>query len=185
MSVLNKDSIHSPVFSVRNKVYRTLWGMFYVIFLKFSPVQLFYVRNFFLRLFRASVNLDARVYSSAKIWSPENLSVGEGSTIGPRVNVYNQGAISIGFRVIISQDVTLCASTHDYNDPVHPLLLRPITIQDHAWICAEAFIGPGVTVGQGAVIGARAVLIKDAEPWCVYAGNPAVKIKERLRFNES
>ncbi|WP_207951991.1 hypothetical protein [Pseudomaricurvus alcaniphilus] len=100
------------------------------------------------------------------------------------MKIYNQGVIKIGSNAIISQGVHMCASTHDYNDPLHPLILAPITIGANAWICADAFICPGSAVGEGAVVGARAVLTKDAAAWGVYAGNPAVMIKHRKVFSD-
>lgn len=182
--LIEKDKVDSPSFSLRVKIIRIAWLVVSILFFRMIPVPGFKVRFLVLRLFGACCAANARIYPSAKIWFPRNMDVAHGVTIGPRVTVYNQGRISIGAGSIISQDTTLCASTHDYNDPLHPLILSPITIGDNVWICAEAFIGPGVTVGEGAVVGARAVLMKDAEPWSVYAGNPAVKIKNRRRFCE-
>ena len=69
--------------------------------------------------------------------------------------------------------------THDYQDPSLPLLRLPIEIGAEAWVCADAFVGPGLTVGEGAIVGARAVAMKDVEPWTIVAGNPAKFIKRR------
>jgi len=178
-----KSKLTDPSFGVGSKFYRLFFSLIWTLVVRFSPVPLFRYRVFLLRLFGADVSTGFRIYPSVRVWSPRNLQAGLDSTIGPRVNFYNQGRVVLGERVIVSQDATICASTHDYNDPLHPLVLAPVTIHNDAWICAEAFIGPGVTVGEGAVIGARAVLTKDAEPWAVYAGNPARKIKDRQRFN--
>ena len=106
--------------------------------------------------------------------------MGEYSALGPRVNLYNLGTITIGSNTVISQDSYLCGGTHDYTRPTMPLIKAPITVGDKVWICAGAFIGPGVTIGDGAVVGARAVVVKDVEPWTVVAGNPAKMIKRRV-----
>lgn len=106
-------------------------------------------------------------------------------TIAPRVNVYNQGLIEIGDNSLISQDSTLCASTHDYKKVKFPLLLKPITIGKSVWVCAEAFVGPGVTINDGAVLGARAVAKKDLDAWCVYDGNPCQKVSIRKMESEN
>jgi putative colanic acid biosynthesis acetyltransferase WcaF len=101
------------------------------------------------------------------------------AVLGPGVNCYCMDRITICEKAIVSQGSYLCAGTHDIRDPDFQLVTRPITIEARAWVAAEAFIGPGVTVGEAAVIGARAVMFRDAEPYGVYSGNPAVMIKQR------
>ena len=183
MYIKDKELLNSPVFSVSNKVVRVFWGFVYVVFIKYSPVFLFKWRVFILKLFGADISWASRIYPTARIWLPCNLKMSDGATVGPRVNVYNQGRIDIGPNAIISQDVSLCASTHDYNKPTHPLVLAPIRIESDVWVCAEAFIGPNVTLCIGSVIGARAVISKDTFAWGVYGGNPAVKINERNGYH--
>ncbi|MGM9424848.1 hypothetical protein [Hydrogenophaga sp. MI9] len=90
------------------------------------------------------------------------------------------GRISIGEKAIISQGAYLCAGTHDIADPHFQLKSYPIEIGAMAWVAAEAFVGPGVTIGEAAVIGARAVLFSDAKPYGVYVGNPAAWLKTRI-----
>ncbi|WP_339726236.1 putative colanic acid biosynthesis acetyltransferase [uncultured Paraglaciecola sp.] len=179
----NKSALNSAVFPLRNKVQRAVWGAVYFFLFRFSPTPLFTFRRFLLSAFGADVHFSARIYPSASIWLPSNLTIEEKATLGPKVNVYNQGKITIGRRTTVSQGAHLCASTHDYNDPLHPLLLAPICIESDVWVCAEAFVGPGVTLSEGSVIGARAVVVKSTAPWSVSAGNPARHIKERTRFN--
>lgn len=181
--VREKSSLNDPVFSIKNKIIRVLWSIIYNVFFRFSPKPFFSYRRFILILFRANVGSGVAIHPSVKIWLPSNLTVGDNVAIGPNVIIYNQGLIRINNRVIISQGAHLCASTHDYNDPIHPLILSPILIDDDAWICADAFIGPSVSIGNGAVIGARTVMCRNAESWSVYIGNPAVKIKDRNRFS--
>lgn len=180
--MLEKKSLTSPVFSLQNKIIRLIWGFVYFSLFRFSPVFLFQWRNYILRVFGAKVSGSCRIYPSVKIWLPANLQIDELATLGPSVNVYNQGLITIGKEVIISQGSHICASTHDYNDPLHPLILKPIVIEDHVWVCADAFVGPGVTLAEGCVIGARAAIFKNSQPWSVYSGNPAQLIKQREKF---
>jgi putative colanic acid biosynthesis acetyltransferase WcaF len=80
---------------------------------------------------------------------------------------------------VVSQGTHLCAGSHDIDDPNLQLITKPITIGERAWIAAEAFVGPGVTVGEGAVLGARGVAFRDLEAWTVYAGNPAAAKRRR------
>ncbi|MCP4989154.1 MAG: putative colanic acid biosynthesis acetyltransferase [Colwellia sp.] len=182
LEIRQKKNMGSSTFSWRNKLKRTIWAVVYYAFFRLTPTPLFGLRGFILKMFGSAVGPRVNVYPSVKIWLPENLSIEEGSALGPDVKVYNQGTITIGKNAIVSQGAHLCASTHNYNDPVHPLELAPINIGDNAWICADAFIGPGVTVAGGTVVGARAVVVKDTTEWSVYAGNPAKKVKERKRF---
>jgi putative colanic acid biosynthesis acetyltransferase WcaF len=118
-------------------------------------------------------------YPSTRVYYPWNLTVGDWSAIGEDSLVYNLGPVTIGQKVTISHRAHLCAGTHDYRKADMPLLKPPIEIRDQVWICTDAFIGPGVTVGQGAVVGARAVVTKDVKPWSIVAGNPALLIKKR------
>ncbi|MEJ2764618.1 hypothetical protein VV869_11735 [Photobacterium sp. MCCC 1A19761] len=180
--MIPKTHLHAPCYGWQNKFARVCWAMVYYTLFRWSPIPLFGFRRQLLRLFGATIGSQARIYPSTQIWLPANLEMASGATLGPRVNVYNQGAIKIGKDAIVSQGSHLCASTHDYNDPIHPLVLAPITISTNAWVCADAFIGPGVHVGEGAVIGARSVLTKTATAWQVYAGNPARAIKQRAQF---
>jgi putative colanic acid biosynthesis acetyltransferase WcaF len=107
--------------------------------------------------------------------------MGKNSCLGDGVIVYCLGKITIGDRVSISQYAHICAGTHDYTKDDMPLLRPPIDIEDDAWIAADAFVGPGVTVGEGAILGARGVAIHDLDPWTIYGGNPARSLKPRPR----
>ncbi|CAM3642235.1 Galactoside O-acetyltransferase [Klebsiella variicola subsp. variicola] len=167
-------------FSFKNKLHRLIWGGVYIVFFKYSPVPMFGYRNFILSLFGARLGNNVRIYPSAKIWMPRNLTIGNNSSIGPRALIYNQGSIYIGNDSIISQDVTICASTHDYNKRDHPLILKNVEIGNRVWLCAESFVGPGVQVFDGAVLGARAVAKRNLSSWSVYDGNPCNKLKERM-----
>ncbi|MCC4227310.1 putative colanic acid biosynthesis acetyltransferase [Zunongwangia profunda] len=136
-------------------------------------------RNFLLNLFGAEIDPNANVYASVRIWAPWNLEIGAYSTLGPEVDCYNQGKITIGKNTIVSQKSYLCASSHDHKKPDFPLILCPIQIGDGVWVAADAFIGPGVRVGNNAVVGARAAVFRDLDPDKVYGGNPAKFIKNR------
>lgn len=173
-------SLYNSQFSLANKIGRVSWNLCYWIFFRPFNLSLFKRwRNFLLRLFGARIGFKANIYASVRIWAPWNLEIGDFSTLGPEVNCYNQGKIKIGKNSVISQKVYLCASSHDFTKSSFPLILRPIRIEDSVWIAADAFIGPGVTIGEGAVVGARAAVFKNIENWTVVGGNPAVFIKAR------
>ncbi len=168
----------SQKYSSRELLKRIGWTLARPLF-RWSPRPCFAWRCFLLRLFGARVGSHVHVYNSAEIYFPWNIDIGEWSAIGEHAYVYNLGRISIGKRVTVSQRAHLCAGTHDYTRPDLPLLRPPIAVKDQAWICADAFIGPGVTIGEGVVVGARAVVVGNVEPWIVVAGNPAREVKKR------
>jgi len=110
---------------------------------------------------------------------PWNLEIGDWSAVGDKAILYALGQIKIGKQVTISQRAHLCAGTHDCTCTDMALLKPPISVGDRVWICTEAFINAGVTLEEGAVIGARAVVIKNVDPWTIVAGNPARFVKSR------
>lgn len=154
------------------------------IFRLLIGIQLRYLRNIILRLFGAKIPLRSLVYPSCKIWAPWNLKVEEYSCIGPDTIIYNKAPIIIKNNVVVSQGAFLCTASHDITNPRHPLITASIIIEDKAWVAADAFISMGVTIGEGAVVGARACVFKDVEPWTVVGGNPAKYIKKRILKNE-
>lgn len=157
---------------------RVLWALISPLF-RFSPRPLFGWRRILLRLFGARVGHRAHVYPSARIYLPWNLSLGDEASIGEWALVYNLGSVTIGKQATVSHRAHICAGTHDYSDPTLPLLRQPIKIGAYAWVCADAFVGPNICVGKGAIVGAAAVVVRDVPAWHIVAGNPARVIKTR------
>ena len=169
--------------ALRNRVYRLVWGATWRLLASWTPPSLVGWRRLLLRAFGATIAPTANIYPSALIWSPANLEVGDFACIGPGVTVYSMAKITFEAYSLASQGAHICAGTHDIEDVLFQLHARPIVIGYRAWIAAEAFVGPGVTVGEGAVLGARGCAFQDLEPWTVYVGNPASAIKPRtVRF---
>jgi putative colanic acid biosynthesis acetyltransferase WcaF len=157
---------------------RILWGAARPLF-ALSPRPLWGWRRALLRLFGASVAGNVHIYPTVRIAIPWNLTIGAHAAVGDRAILYALGPIRIGERCTISQGAHLCAGSHDYRDPTMPLIKSPITIGDEAWICADAFVGPGVTVGKLAIVGARAVVMKNVDDNVIVVGNPAREIRRR------
>jgi putative colanic acid biosynthesis acetyltransferase WcaF len=170
-----------PSFSLSNRLARLAWGITWLVLARFSPPFMAGWRRLVLILFGAKIGKNARIYSSAKIWLPSNLTVGEGAIIGPGAIIYNQGRISIGAHSVVSQRAHLCAGTHDIASSSFTLVCRPVVLGSGCWVAAEAFVAPGVTLGDGAILGARGALFEDAEPMAIYRGNPAKMIGLRKR----
>jgi putative colanic acid biosynthesis acetyltransferase WcaF len=157
---------------------RALWAAASPLF-RFSPRPFFGWRRFLLRLFGARIAKNVHVYPSARIYLPWNLTLGEEASVGEWALIYNLGPVMIGDWATISHRAHLCAGTHDYRDPTLPLLRLSIDVGAQAWICADAFVGPNTSVGEGAIVGAASVVVKDVGPWQIVAGNPARFIKMR------
>lgn len=162
-----------------NRVARALWGVVWLLLYRPSPRPMHAWRRGLLRLFGAKIGPHAHPYPSAHIWAPWNLTMGEGSCLADRVNCYCVDKVVLGDWATVSQYSYLCTASHDYEDPAMPLLTAPIVIGTRAWVTADVYVGPGVKIGEGAVVGARASVFKDVAPWTVVAGNPAREIKKR------
>lgn len=137
------------------------------------------LRRIVLRLFGASIGKNVQVHPTARVAIPWNLWIADNSSIGEGAIIYNLGIVTIGQDASISQNAHICAGSHEFNKPDLPLTKPPVTIKEGAWICADAFVGPGVTVGDFAVVGARAVVTRDVPFNQIVAGNPAKFIKMR------
>lgn len=173
-------STYSHSFSLKNKISRLVWNVVRLLLFRPFASRLFKKwRVLVLKCFGAKIEWSSHVYASVKIWAPWNLEMSTNATFGPNVDCYNQGKISIGANTVISQKTYLCASSHDYTKKDFPLILKPIQIGNGVWIATDAFVGPGVTIRNNAVIAARAVVVKDVEENTIVGGNPAKIIKLR------
>lgn len=169
-----------PSFPLSNRMRRVCWNLAWLILARWTPAPFHPWRVMVLRLFGARIGKACRIHGSVRVWDPANLQLDENVLIGREAILYNQGAIVIGASSVISQRAHLCASSHRIGDRHFQLVLKPIAIGADCWIAAEAFVGPGVIMGDGAVLGARGALFGDAAAWTVYRGNPAIAISERM-----
>ena len=166
-------------FSSGNKYGRALWNVVWILLFRPSPVLCFGWRNALLRVFGARLGKGVHVYPSCRIWAPWNLVMGDHSCLSHSVDCYSVGKVLLKPHATVSQYAFLCTATHDISDSGMQLVIKPIEIGEGAWVCAKAYIGPGVKVGAGAVAGAGAVVSKDVPEWTVVGGNPAQFIKKR------
>jgi putative colanic acid biosynthesis acetyltransferase WcaF len=119
------------------------------------------------------------IYPNVQIWAPWNVEMGSSVAIDSNVNLYSAAKIIIGTKVAISREAFICTASHDINYANCPLITAPITISDGVWIGARATILPGITIGEGAIVAANAVVTKNVPAWAVVVGNPAKIIKYR------
>ncbi len=167
-------------YSTREKIGRLLWAATAATLFRLSFHNWYSFRRALLRAFGAHIHATANVRRTVLIECPWNLTIGAQSSVGDRAILYCLGPVTIGQRVTISQGAHVCAGTHDHRLSTMPLIRPPISIGDDAWIAADAFVGPKVSVGAGALLGARAVALRDVDPWTIYLGNPAVAVRPRV-----
>lgn len=181
---MTTDNKHDPYleasFPLGNRLLRFLWGIVYTTLFRLSPRPFHAWRNFLLRCFGAVLGRGCHIYPKARIWAPWNLTCGDVVAVADEAIIYNPERVQLGSHSTISQQAYLCGASHDPNHPAFPLVAAPINVGAYAWVCARATVQLGVHVGEGAVLGLGAVATKDLEPWSIYVGIPARKIKDRI-----
>lgn len=176
---------HMGYFTRGEKVRRLFWGVVQATVFRWSPRRCDSWRAWLLRRFGAKVGKVRLLRSTVRVEVPWNIEIGDGAQIGDRVYLYSLGPISIGEHTVISQFCHLCAGTHDHERTDFPLIRTPIRIGARCWIATECFVGPGVRVAEGVVVGARGSVVKDLPAWSVCVGQPARPIGPRRLFDTS
>ncbi len=176
-----EDPYLRPAFPLSNRLKRLAWNICWGLFYRPSPRPLHGWRTALLRLFGANLGKDCHFYPGSKIWAPWNLVCADQVSAGDGAEIYNPAPIRFGSHAIVSQGAYICGATHDMDDPAFPLLAYSSFIGPYAWVCARAVVSPGINLGEGAVLGLASVATRDLDPWCVYGGVPATKIRERKR----
>ena len=171
--------------SFGNRVARVLWGVVYVVLFRPSPRNLHRWRNVLLRMFGASLHPTSRVYPRARVWGPWNLTMGARATVADDVDVYCVAPITIGERTTVSQYSYLCGASHDFELPNRPLTPAPIVLGSGVWLAADVFVGPGVTIGDDTVVGARSSVFGDLPESSICFGTPAKAVRERRIVTDS
>jgi putative colanic acid biosynthesis acetyltransferase WcaF len=177
----NADAYLRPAFPRRIRMKRLTWNVVWALLYRFSPRSLHSWRTMLLRAFGAKMGPHCHFYPKSKVWAPWNLICDDQVTAADGAEIYNPSPMSFGSHAILSQDSYICGATHDYDDPAFPLIAYAMHVGAYSWVCARASVAPGANVGEGAVLGMGSVATRDLEPWTVYAGVPAVKVKERVR----
>jgi putative colanic acid biosynthesis acetyltransferase WcaF len=172
----------STPFTGREHAQRISWKIVESTLFRWSPRTWHGFRARLLKLFGADIPQPRRVvvFPSVSIVFPAKLSLAEHSMVGPNVKVYNVAPISLRRGANISQNTHLCAGSHDFRKWSMPLIAKPIVIGENAWVAADVFVGPGVSIGDLCVVGARSVVVKDLPPCTVCAGNPCRVLKQRV-----
>lgn len=123
---------------------------------------------------------NVEISSRCSIWGFEGLQIGDNSCIHQFTHIFASGGVTIGRNVMISVNCSISSVTHPLcatDRWRQPLILRPVSIADDAWIGMGAVILPGVNIGTGAIVGAGAVVTRDVPAGTVVASDPARVIK--------
>jgi putative colanic acid biosynthesis acetyltransferase WcaF len=157
-----------------------LWWIVQATLFAMSPQFMFGWRRWLLRVFGAKVGRGVLVRPSVWVTYPWKVSIGDHAWVGDDVMLYSLGEIEIGEHTVVSQRSYLCAAGHDYTQVDFPIYASKVRIEAQAWLATDVFVAPGVTIGQGAVVGARSSVFQDMPPMMVCFGSPAKPIKPRL-----
>lgn len=158
---------------------RWLWLVVQSTLFRWSPRPNHGFRVGLLKLFGAEISGPVVIFPTARVTFPWKLSLAPQSMIGPHVILYNLATIRLESGANLSQYCHLCAGTHDFTRWAMPLIAQPIVIGRNTWLGADVFVGPGVTIGELCVVGARSVVVKDLPPRQVCIGAPCHPIRER------
>lgn len=162
-----------------NIISRLCWYFINVIFL-INPLQPFSgFKVFLLRLFGANVGKGVVIKPGVNIKYPWLLSIGDYTWIGERVWIDNLAKVTIGSHCCLSQGSFLLCGNHNYKKTAFDLIVKPITLEDGAWVGAMAVVCPGVTLKSHAILTVHSVATETLEAHTLYKGNPAVRIRAR------
>ncbi len=185
LHALNQASAYDSPWSVGLRLKLVLWELVRLLLFRPTPKPFSRWRVWLLRLFGCRVTGRPFVASSAVVKMPWNLVLEDRACLGPHSEVYNLGRVTLRARCTVAQHAYLCAGTHDFSRPDLPLVVGEIEIGADAFLGARAFVLPGITVGEGALVGACAVVSRDVPAWTVVAGNPARPVGTRQPFTPS
>ena len=156
-----------------------LWWLIQSTFFAMSPQFMYGWRRTLLRAFGAKIGPKVLIRPTVRITYPWKVSIGASSWIGDDVVLYSLGEIEIGADVVISQCSYICAASHSYAEPTFDIFDKKIVIEDQVWLATDVFVAPGITVGKGAVVGARSSVFQNIPGGMLCYGSPAKVIHQR------
>ena len=166
-------------FRGKSKITVQLWWIVQATLFRGSPQFAYGWRRFLLKAFGAQIGKKVLIRSSVKITYPWKLSVGDYSWIGDEVDLYTLGPIEIGSNTVISQKCYICTGTHDYRSESFKISAHKITISNKCWLATDVFVAPGITIGEGTVVGSRSSVYNNLPAQKICIGTPAQPIKDR------
>lgn len=174
------DFEQSKGFRGRSAITVQFWWFVQSTLFSCSPQFMYGWRNYLLRCFGAKIGRGVVIRPNVRITYPWKLTIGDYAWVGDNAELYTLGEITIGKNAVVSQKSYLCTGSHDYQSEAFDIYQKPIVIEDEAWVATDVYIAPGVTIGKGAVIGARSSVFKDMPAGMICIGSPAKPIKPRM-----
>jgi len=158
---------------------QVLWYFMSTLFFRSGLIPLSSMLVFILRSFGAKIGNDVRLKPYINIKYPWKLIIGDHTWIGEHCAIENLAMVNIGKNVCLSQYSMLLTGNHNYKKTTFDLITSPIVIEDGVWIGAKAVVCPGVNAFSHSILTVGSVITKNMEPYSIYAGNPAIKIRDR------
>lgn len=163
-----------------NSIKRIIWYFVNVLFF-YNPLNpISGLKIVLLRIFGAKIGKGVVIKPSVNIKYPWNLIVGDYTWIGEKVWIDNLAKVKIGSNVCISQGAMLLCGNHNYKKSTFDLMIGDITLEDGSWVGAQSVVCPGVTLHSHSVLGVNSVANHNLDPYFIYQGNPAEKIRRRI-----
>jgi len=166
-------------FRGRSALMVQLWWLVQATLFHGSPQALYGFRRWLLRCFGAEIGKGVLLRPSVTVTYPWKVRIGDHSWIGDDAVLYSLGPIRIGRSAVVSQRSYICAATHDPSSVAFDILSRGVIIEDEAWVATDVYVGPGVTIGRGSVVGARSSVFSNLPPMMVCVGSPARPVRPR------
>lgn len=161
------------------KVLRVVWYLCNAFLFDSSVPYPSSLKSAVLRLFGGRVGRNVVIKPRVNVKYPWLLDIGNAVWLGEGAWIDNLACVKIGNNVCISQGAYILTGNHDYKRVTFDLILKPVIVEDGAWVGAKAIICPGVTLGTHSVVTAGSVMTRNAEPFMIYSGNPATPARRR------
>jgi len=172
----HQASAYSSPWNTKDKLRMLLWELSWLLLCRWTPKPMNAWRLIWLKVFGAKIFGYPFVHQRCKITLPWNLTLHDRACLGDGSIAYSLGEIELMQDSTVAQEAYLCTGTHDFSSLVRPLQTGKIIVGRSAFIGARAFVMPGVTIGDGAIVGACSVVTKDVQVNTCVAGNPAIVI---------
>ncbi|MBT6514038.1 MAG: colanic acid biosynthesis acetyltransferase WcaF [Crocinitomicaceae bacterium] len=164
----------------RGRIIVGLWIIVNSIFFNSHFLPISSLKRVILKWFGAKIGKGVIIKPKVCIKYPWKLEIGANTWIGENVWIDNLDVVKIGSNCCLSQGALLLSGNHNYKKKSFDLLVRPITLEDGAWVGARAIVVQGVTMKSHSILAVNSVATANLEPYGIYQGNPAVKIRERI-----